>query len=722
MEYIFETLGNLVRQTAFFNLTWGNFIMILVACVFLYLAIKKDYEPLLLVPIAFGMLLVNIYPDIIASPEETSNGVGGLLYYFYVLDEWSVLPSLIFMGVGAMTDFGPLIANPKSFLLGAAAQFGIFVAYLGAMLMGFSDKAAAAISIIGGADGPTSIFLAGKLEQTALLGPIAVAAYSYMALVPIIQPPIMRLLTTEKERKIKMEQLRPVSKLEKILFPIIVTIVVCLILPTTAPLVGALMLGNLFRESGVVKQLTETASNAMMYIVVILLGTSVGATASAEAFLTADTLKIVALGLIAFAFGSFLEGTAGFGTPVAITAAMLAGLGFNPIYGAGLCLIANTAPVAFGAIGVPLIVAAQVSGLDQMTVSAIAGRQLPLLSLIVPLWVCVVMCGFKRSMEVLPAIIVAGVAFGGAQFLLANFHGPTLPDIGSAIATIVALMLLLKVWQPKSIFRFEGEAPSNLEGQGYPLAVVLRAWAPYLVLAVFVFFWGLGSFKAILNGLPGTVFNISWPGLDGEVMKTAPIVQADAVYGAKFTFNWLSAGGTAILLSGLVSVPFMPKYGYGKAIACFMRTLKQLTFPILTIAMILGLAYLMNYSGMSSTLGLAFTHTGWLFPFFSPLLGWLGVFLTGSDTSSCALFGGMQKDTALAVGMRPELAVASNASGGVTAKMISPQSLSVATAATNNAGQEGKLFRFTIGHSIGMTLVLCVLAYLQAGPLSWMLP
>ena len=304
MEYIFETLGNLVRQTAFFNLTWGNFIMILVACVFLYLAIKKDYEPLLLVPIAFGMLLVNIYPDIIASPEETSNGVGGLLYYFYVLDEWSVLPSLIFMGVGAMTDFGPLIANPKSFLLGAAAQFGIFVAYLGAMLMGFSDKAAAAISIIGGADGPTSIFLAGKLEQTALLGPIAVAAYSYMALVPIIQPPIMRLLTTEKERKIKMEQLRPVSKLEKILFPIIVTIVVCLILPTTAPLVGALMLGNLFRESGVVKQLTETASNAMMYIVVILLGTSVGATARAEAFLTADTLKIVALGLIAFAVGT----------------------------------------------------------------------------------------------------------------------------------------------------------------------------------------------------------------------------------------------------------------------------------------------------------------------------------------------------------------------------------------------------------------------------------
>ena len=238
-------------------------------------------------------------------PENAANGAGGLLYYFYKLDELAILPSLIFMGVGAMTDFGPLIANPKSFLLGAAAQFGIFAAYFGAIWLGFNDKAAAAISIIGGADGPTSIFLAGKLGQTAILGPIAVAAYSYMSLVPIIQPPIMKLCTTEKERKIKMDQLRPVSKLEKILFPIVITIVVCLILPTTAPLVGMLMLGNLFRECGVVKQLTETASNALMYIVVILLGTSVGASTSAEAFLNADTLKIVVLGLVAFAIGTF---------------------------------------------------------------------------------------------------------------------------------------------------------------------------------------------------------------------------------------------------------------------------------------------------------------------------------------------------------------------------------------------------------------------------------
>ena len=304
MEYIQNTLLNLLQQTAFLNLSVGNLIMILVACIFLYLAIGKGFEPLLLVPISFGMLLVNIYPDIMLSIEDSSNGVGGLLHYFYLLDEWSILPSLIFMGVGAMTDFGPLIANPKSFLLGAAAQFGIYAAYFMAIFMGFNDKAAAAISIIGGADGPTSIFLAGRLGQSEFMGPIAVAAYSYMALVPIIQPPIMKALTTEEERKIKMDQLRPVSKLEKILFPVIVTVVVCLILPTTAPLVGMLMLGNLFRESGVVKQLSETASNALMYIVVILLGTSVGASTSAEAFLKVTTLKIVALGLVAFAVGT----------------------------------------------------------------------------------------------------------------------------------------------------------------------------------------------------------------------------------------------------------------------------------------------------------------------------------------------------------------------------------------------------------------------------------
>lgn len=296
MEYIANTFQNLIGQTAFFNLSLGNLVMVGVACFFLYLAIAKQYEPLLLLPISFGMLLVNLYPPIM---EE-----GGLLYYFFKLDEWTILPSLIFLGVGALTDFGPLIANPKSFWLGAAAQFGVFGAYIVAMLLGFNAAAAAAVAIIGGADGPTSIYLAMKLGQTELMGPIAVAAYSYMALVPIIQPPIMRALTTKEERSIKMDQLREVSKRERILFPIISTIVICGLLPSTTPLVGMLMLGNLFRESGVVRQLTETASNALMYIVVILLGTSVGATTSADAFLKWDTLLIVIIGLVAFCFGT----------------------------------------------------------------------------------------------------------------------------------------------------------------------------------------------------------------------------------------------------------------------------------------------------------------------------------------------------------------------------------------------------------------------------------
>lgn len=304
MDYVLDIINSLIHQTAFFGLEGGNYIMIIIACIFLFLAIKKGYEPLLLLPIAFGMLLVNIYPDIMLSPKDSENGVGGLLYYFFLLDEWSIFPSLIFLGVGAMTDFGPLIANPISFLLGAAAQFGVYIAYFLAILLGFGEKAAAAISIIGGADGPTSIFLAGKLGQSDLMGPIAVAAYSYMALVPIIQPPIMKLLTTKKERSVKMVQLREVSRREKILFPIVVTIIVVLILPSTAPLIGMLMLGNLFRESQVVKQLQETASNALMYIVVILLGLSVGATTSAKVFLNVTTIKIVILGLIAFAFGT----------------------------------------------------------------------------------------------------------------------------------------------------------------------------------------------------------------------------------------------------------------------------------------------------------------------------------------------------------------------------------------------------------------------------------
>ena len=302
MSYVTETLSNLIHQTAFFNLTWGNYLMIAVACVFLYLAIKKGFEPLLLVPIAFGMLLVNIYPDIMANPEDMSNGVGGLLHYFYILDEWSILPSLIFMGVGAMTDFGPLIANPISFLMGAAAQLGIYAAYFLAIFLGFNGKAAAAISIIGGADGPTSIFLAGKLGQSALMGPIAVAAYSYMSLVPIIQPPIMKLCTTEKERKIKMDQLRPVSKLEKILFPIVITFVVGIVAPGGLPLIACLMFGNLLRECGVLNALSETAQKVLANLITLFLGLSIAATMSADKFLRPQTLLVLGLGLFAFVF------------------------------------------------------------------------------------------------------------------------------------------------------------------------------------------------------------------------------------------------------------------------------------------------------------------------------------------------------------------------------------------------------------------------------------
>ena len=320
-----EAITNFLNSTGFAKLGENplQLVMLAVSCVLLYLAIVKKFEPLLLLPIAFGMLLTNlpgagiyhaelfegghVHWEMFAEGVKLANGsteAAGLLDVLYLGVKLGVYPCLIFIGVGCMTDFGPLIANPISFIMGAAAQLGIYLAYFFAIFMGFNGREAAAISIIGGADGPTSIFLLNKLGQQHLMGPIAVAAYSYMSLVPIIQPPVMKLLTTEKERKIKMEQLRSVSKLEKILFPIVITIVVCMILPSTAPLVGMLMLGNLFRECGVVKQLQETASNAMMYIVVILLGTSVGASTSAEAFLNVSTLKIVALGLIAFVFGT----------------------------------------------------------------------------------------------------------------------------------------------------------------------------------------------------------------------------------------------------------------------------------------------------------------------------------------------------------------------------------------------------------------------------------
>ncbi|GAB1410220.1 lactate permease LctP family transporter [Desulfovibrionales bacterium] len=423
---------------------------------------------------------------------------------------------------------------------------------------------------------------------------------------------------------------------------------------------------------------------------------------------------------IAFAFGSFIEGTAGFGTPVAITAAMLVGLGFNPLYAAGLCLIANTAPVAFGALGIPIIAVAELTKLDVMHISSITGRQLPFLSIIVPLWLSVTMCGFKRSLEVLPACIVAGLCFAVTQFVTSNYVGPMLPDVLSAIATIAGLGLFLKVWQPKNIWRFANEPASTGPAVcNYSQSEVIRAWMPWIILAIMVFIWGL---KPTQDLMKSTVITFAWPGLDSLITKTMPIVAQDAPYKAMYKFNYLTSPGTAVLFSGILSLFVLPNYGFGRAINCFGRTVVQLRFPIVTISMIVGLAYLMNYSGMSSTLGLAFAQTGALFPLFSPILGWLGVFLTGSDTSSNLLFGNLQQTTAQQIGVSPELCVAANSSGGVTGKMISPQSISVATAAANMVGEEGNLFLFTLKHSIAMILFISVLTYLQAYTLSWMLP
>jgi lactate permease len=441
-----------------------------------------------------------------------------------------------------------------------------------------------------------------------------------------------------------------------------------------------------------------------------------------------DDRRLQAL-FIAFAFGSFIEGTAGFGTPVAITAAMLVGLGFNPVYAAGICLIANTAPVAFGAVGLPVVVLGQVSGIDAMTLSKIIGRQLPFLSVIVPLWVVVMMCGWKRAMEVLPAVIVAGVCFAGTQFFTSNYISVYLPDITSAFVTIIGLLVFLKIWKPSRIWHFpdeEASATGKVELK-YTIGEVLRAWAPYIILAVLVFLWAddrfIGFKKVLVNAEKVLgLTSVAWPGLNNMVIRTAPVMAKDAPYAASFAINFFSTPGTAILISGIISLLIIPNYSVSRAISCFGKTIKVLTYPICTIAMILGLAYIMNYSGMSSTLGLAFTSTGAAFPFFAPMLGWLGVFLTGSDTSANALFGSMQKTAAQQLGIDPNLIVASNSSGGVCGKMISPQSISVATAATGLVGEESTIFRFALPHSIAMIIIIGVMTFMQAYYLQWMMP
>ena len=424
--------------------------------------------------------------------------------------------------------------------------------------------------------------------------------------------------------------------------------------------------------------------------------------------------------LVGFSFGAFLEGAAGFGAPVAITAALLVGLGFNPLYAAGLCLIANTAPVAFGAMGIPILVAGKVSGLDPFHIGQIAGRQLPILSIIVPFWLVGMMDGMRGIRQTWPAILVAGISFAVTQFVTANFIGPELPDVTSALVSLICLSIFLKKWQPKEIFTFDGmrKPNPNPAGSGFSTAQIMKAWAPFAILTLFVSIWTYKPLKDFLDQV-GQI-KINWPGLHNLVLKAAPIVSEPKPYEAIYKLNLLSAVGTSILLAAIVSIILL-KMKPSEAIKTFGETLHELRFPILSIGLVLAFAFVANYSGLSSTLALVLAGTGVAFPFFSPFLGWLGVFLTGSDTSSNALFGSLQASTANQLGISPDLTVAANTTGGVTGKMISPQSISIACAAVGLSGKESNLFRFTVKHSLIFCTFVGILTTLQAYVLPWSL-
>lgn len=430
------------------------------------------------------------------------------------------------------------------------------------------------------------------------------------------------------------------------------------------------------------------------------------------ASLTADR-RMQAL-LIAFAFGAFLEGAAGFGGPVAITAAMLAGLGFNPVYAAGLCLLANTAPVAFGSVGMPIIVAAQVSGVDQMAISQLVGRTLLLLSIAIPFYLVTVMSGFAKCREVWPACLVCGVSFGVTQCVTANYLGPMLPNIFSSIVAIISLMILLRFWHPREDWHFAGEPPGpGRENLAYTPGQILRAWAPYLIVSVMVTALGIKPIKAFLEHY--TTFFIPICGLHDRILLDG------SPQPALFKLNLINTPGTAILLAAFVSLPVMGSSSR-QAVQVMGRTLATLRWSILTISSIIGFAYIMNFSGMAITLGRAFAATGCLFPFFSPFLGWLGVFMTGTDTSSNALFGKLQQVTASQIGVNPVILVSANTTGGVCGKMISQQSLSVATAATGLEGREAEIFRFTCKHSLILVTAIAVITVLQVYVIQWVVP
>lgn len=452
-----------------------------------------------------------------------------------------------------------------------------------------------------------------------------------------------------------------------------------------------------------------------------------------------DDRRLQAL-LIAFSFGAFLEGAAGFGAPVAISAALLVGLGFNPLYAAGICLIANTAPVAFGAIGIPIIAVEGPTGIPAMDISKMVGRQLPFLSVFIPFYLIIIMSGLKRAWEVLPAILVSGVSFAVTQYVSSNFLGPELPDILSAIVSLIALAVFLKFWKPKTTFRFshEKEMAAAAEAQqlehqkaSYSAGQIFKAWTPFLLLTAMVSIWGIPAVKQALTGHyeganPLLLF-INDVGGRLTFAPGVPFLHNQILDGsgkpleALYKLDLAGSAGTAILIAAVLTkfVTGMPWKEWG---AVFTDSLKELGKPILTIASVVGFAYVTNSSGMSTTLGMSLAMTGSMFAFFSPVLGWLGVFITGSDTSANLLFGSLQKVTAQSVGMEPVLSVAANSSGGVTGKMISPQSIAVACAAVGLAGKESDLLRFTLKHSLFLLFLVCTITFLQHHLFAWMIP
>lgn len=419
--------------------------------------------------------------------------------------------------------------------------------------------------------------------------------------------------------------------------------------------------------------------------------------------------------LIAFSFGAFLEGTAGFGAPVAITAALLVGLGFNPLYASGICLIANTAPVAFGSIGIPITVAAQVSGIPELPISQMVGRTLPVLSVMLPFYLVTIIAGVRKAREVMPALLVSGISFALLQYLSSNFLGPALPDVIGGLGSIISLMILLRFWKPRNIWRFADEpAPTLDTSVHYTTRQVIRAWSPFILLTLVIIFWGLQPVKDALNATG--LIQFEFPGLHQAIQAEDGTLLAKV-----FKLNLLSASGTAILVANLFTIPLVG-LTYREGASVFLETLKQLRFPILTIAAVLGFAYLVNDSGITLTLARVLANTGDWFPFFAPALGWLGVFITGSDTSANALFGKLQFVTAQSIGVDPVVTVGANVSGGVVGKMISPQSIAVAAAAGDLVGQESQLFRFTVKHSFILLAFICVLTLLQAYVLKGLIP